>query len=567
MRHTRCSIVRTGCVLLLLAVVASIIAGCGGSVPPHGPPTSKIPKDPRPVTVVAGQATTLDLGGGADLIIPPGAITPGATVSATYQGQPGGSWSDIAPTFAPVKLVTTGAIHGLLTLEFPIPANLITPGVDPAAQFGISTYNPATHSWTPYTSTYDAGRHMVVALIPHFSWWNPFTWDFSALYAAITQGFGQLTGARAGPAQCSGGAPSWVGLLAGISNDNDVAIRACAQAQGNVLDVEIVNNRPYGQVLTYGSSVKWGWHETSGSQSDIALDQFMDLNMTPGELYLPPLGRASVGIYEPAGKYYAAFHIGPTKLTIGADLAFYILGQAVNFIPNFGQCQGPALGNSLSNLAPGSLLGDLLAVADCIEQTLQDAVKSGSLGQDAANKLTTLFGKLERASAVADGIMLVGGFTWKIADLVADWIVNRGTTLGNGFSVLVKSPSQPQPPIPAPQPPTPAPQPAPPTVTPTPQPQPQSTWAETTGGVAHTWTNYMNAGGTEGPSINAYQTVQIACKLTGFKVADGNTWWYRIAQSPWNNQYYVSADAFYNNGQTSGSLQGTPFVDPNVPNC
>jgi hypothetical protein len=61
--------------------------------------------------------------------------------------------------------------------------------------------------------------------------------------------------------------------------------------------------------------------------------------------------------------------------------------------------------------------------------------------------------------------------------------------------------------------------------------------------------------------------VQIACKLAGFAVADGNTWWYRIASSPWSSSYYASADAFYNNGATSGSLQGTPFVDSSVPNC
>ena len=90
---------------------------------------------------------------------------------------------------------------------------------------------------------------------------------------------------------------------------------------------------------------------------------------------------------------------------------------------------------------------------------------------------------------------------------------------------------------------------------------------ETTGVAAKTWTNYSNAGGTRGPNIPAFDTVQISCKVQGFKVVDGNTWWYRIAQSPWNNVYYVSADAFYNNGQTSGSLKGTPFVDPYVPNC
>lgn len=96
---------------------------------------------------------------------------------------------------------------------------------------------------------------------------------------------------------------------------------------------------------------------------------------------------------------------------------------------------------------------------------------------------------------------------------------------------------------------------------------PGATYSETTGGVANTWTDYETAGGSSGPGISSNQTVQIECKVSGFRVADGNTWWYRIASSPWNGAYYVSADAFYNNGETSGSLVGTPFVDPAVPNC
>ena len=93
------------------------------------------------------------------------------------------------------------------------------------------------------------------------------------------------------------------------------------------------------------------------------------------------------------------------------------------------------------------------------------------------------------------------------------------------------------------------------------------TYGETVGVVTHTWTNYTNAGGTEGQSVAAYQTVQVACRVQGFAVADGNTWWYQIASSPWSGVYYASADAFYNNGQTSGSLVGTPFYDLNVPLC
>jgi hypothetical protein len=92
-------------------------------------------------------------------------------------------------------------------------------------------------------------------------------------------------------------------------------------------------------------------------------------------------------------------------------------------------------------------------------------------------------------------------------------------------------------------------------------------YPETTGGASNTWTDYTNAGGTQGSSIGGFATVRVACKITGFKVSDGNTWWYRLASSPWNGMFYASADGFYNNGQTSGTLHGTPFVDPAVPDC
>ena len=144
------------------------------------------------------------------------------------------------------------------------------------------------------------------------------------------------------------------------------------------------------------------------------------------------------------------------------------------------------------------------------------------------------------------------------------WVVAGGVT-SNHVQWGGGSTGNPPPPTPIPTtpPPTPIPTTPPP---PTPIPPPP-TWAETAGGIAHTWTNYQNAGGYQGQSVAQYQTIQIACKIAGFVVADGNPWWYRIAQTPWNNTYYVSADAFYNNGATSGSLLGTPWVDPAVPNC
>ena len=91
-------------------------------------------------------------------------------------------------------------------------------------------------------------------------------------------------------------------------------------------------------------------------------------------------------------------------------------------------------------------------------------------------------------------------------------------------------------------------------------------WApyETTGpGGSGRFTDYTNAGGTVGPRIPEYATIRIQCRRTGFAVADGNTWWYKI----YGEVYYASADNFYNNGSTSGSLSGTPFYDPDIPLC
>jgi len=147
------------------------------------------------------------------------------------------------------------------------------------------------------------------------------------------------------------------------------------------------------------------------------------------------------------------------------------------------------------------------------------------------------------------------------------WMAPPGVSLAAPPASSPPGPTSPGAPVSSPQPvsevaPGPGPTPSEPVT-----PAPPQTFAETTGGGVHTWTNYSNAGGSEGPEISSNATVQIQCKVTGFAVADGNTWWYRIASSPWNGSYYGSADAFYNNGETSGSLLGTPFVDPAVPNC
>lgn len=221
---------------------------------------------------------------------------------------------------------------------------------------------------------------------------------------------------------------------------------------------------------------------------------------------------------------------------------------------------------ALTSVSIASIHDYFKEVANCIEEAFSLDVAAGILNNVEVGELESFYGKIKNAQELARGL-LVADIIWKIGDFVSDAILHD-LPRGNGFEVQSVGGSNPPPPPPPPSPPPPPGSTPTPTPTPTPVPPlPPQTWPETAGGVAHTWTNYQNAGGSEGPSVAPYQTIQIACKITGFVVADGNPWWYRIAQTPWNNTYYVSADAFYNNGATSGSLHGTPWVDPAVPNC
>jgi hypothetical protein len=93
------------------------------------------------------------------------------------------------------------------------------------------------------------------------------------------------------------------------------------------------------------------------------------------------------------------------------------------------------------------------------------------------------------------------------------------------------------------------------------------TWTETTFSQSQTFADYVNAGDPLGAPLNPQQAVTVSCRVKGFAVADGDPWWYRLAQPPWNNRYYATTDVFYNTPTATGNpINGVAF-DKRVPVC
>lgn len=93
------------------------------------------------------------------------------------------------------------------------------------------------------------------------------------------------------------------------------------------------------------------------------------------------------------------------------------------------------------------------------------------------------------------------------------------------------------------------------------------TWTETTFSQSKTFADYVNAGDPLGAPLKPQQAVRVSCRVEGFAVADGDRWWYRLAQSPWNNRYYASTDNFYNTPTPTGNPINGVVFDKRVRVC
>jgi hypothetical protein len=143
----------------------------------------------------------------------------------------------------------------------------------------------------------------------------------------------------------------------------------------------------------------------------------------------------------------------------------------------------------------------------------------------------------------------------------ASWVSGPGSGSGwiNEHFIADNQPiNQPSPGVPA----------CPSSAPPPPPPPPPQTWSEqeTPNHPVNTFTNYHNASGI-GPQIAAGQWVQVSCKVYDPTIQSVNPdgYWYRIANSPWNNTYYSPANTFMN-----GDPYGGPYThntDFAVPNC
>jgi hypothetical protein len=95
----------------------------------------------------------------------------------------------------------------------------------------------------------------------------------------------------------------------------------------------------------------------------------------------------------------------------------------------------------------------------------------------------------------------------------------------------------------------------------------QSDHAETADQAVTPVSDPIGNAGTAGAGITAGQTVSVRCILNGIGLAPFDPIWYELTSAPYGDAYYAPAYAFYNNGQTSGTVTNGNRWDEAVPFC
>jgi hypothetical protein len=411
-------------------------------------------------TIFGSGGHPINLKDGETLTIPVGAITGNKIVTAAYTT--GTPWPDNSPASRQVTFSTSGKIVGKPVLSLKVAANETAAARDGALQ--LAYWSPSADAWTAYQETsYNPKTHTISAVLPHFSTWRFWTSDFSSELTAIGQAAGQWEGRRATTAlDCGGNStpPGWVRGSTGISNKAALPVRACLTTQpgSDVLDVELVNNRPYGLMLRFGSAkVKWARHDSADTLVDGLRDAVGDAAARVDQgLYLPPLSSASIGIADSGLARKLTFTIAPTRGTILADALDMSLGPLIKkgttavamtwgrevFAEAAGSCAQFLSTFPVTSVPDASTVMSVLtsAAPECIKNVLTVAASSGLAADAGVTGGTATV--ITAASDTLEKIINVGQWAdiedklGKVLDFSLDQAFAVASDLGFGFGIL-----------------------------------------------------------------------------------------------------------------------------------
>jgi hypothetical protein len=298
--------------------------------------------------------------GGASLMVPAGSLDRDTDIALAVGGQPPVGVPDLFQAAGPAVHGDLGGAHLThgATLSLPLPAG-VTGGV------GAGYLDEQARAWRPRQAAIDSREHVLTLQVPHLSWYQPWTWDLGALKSKLEQYFGKLVGygvaLRTDPPHCAA-APSGVATAVTGGRSGDPSLDGCVEDAGGAnVRLRLINNRPYGMVVTAPD----GSRLESLSRGGLLAALYQEKNSLAhvGGDYLPSGGEADY-ILPATGPIVTAIGVWSWKTyTLDAAVAMLLTVEGEGAPPG-GAAAAAKVGASASKVPPAKLASVGLCLGD-----------------------------------------------------------------------------------------------------------------------------------------------------------------------------------------------------------
>jgi hypothetical protein len=367
----------------------------------------------------AAKNRTVKLGDGASLVVAPGAsvklLRPPRSVGALPRGEVG--------LGAAVKLQFRGGRRGrVATMRFGLPAESQDMSASAAkAVYRIRVWN-GRKGWRAIPARVNEKRTVISAAIrrrgararssaalPFLvtggpAVFRPTAVDLDQTLQSVLQPLELRSRERP---ECPADQPPPKWAQANLTTELNAPLLGCLRGEGDVAIAELVNNRPYGVIVRYGTPVTFGW-----ADHGFGLPKLHNALLigAPDGLYIPALRRASIGVprnFTGSAKFTAK----PSPATVALDALIdldELEVEAILLLATKSKCRaalGSLLAKDLGFGSVGEVTASLTAALtkglDCIPEAV-DLINRKSAVPESRKHIRRVYGYI--AASPARGI-------------------------------------------------------------------------------------------------------------------------------------------------------------------
>lgn len=335
---------------------------------------------------------TIRLGGGAQIIVPSGALPSSTKIVAKAVSKRRELDAAMRGRTYSLRLIGSGKLRKPIRVEIPFRASELNPNLNAADVLKVSIFVPGSGRWRNLPTRADYRRQMLIGVIRSLPKRPAKSVQARAIadqfrvgvFDGMRESLSQVLGSRQPQPTCPGTGPRWVKEWSThFFKDPLLTCGGTDAGNANVFEYRIVNNRSYGVWLTFSHPPDWAWEESLGFD----VTSIPTMYSRPGQYYVSAGNEIRLG-FSDTGRASLSITSTPATETYVLELGrqiIYALG-GISKVPDIKSMNAAlSCADDVSSVLRGTASGASKA-KDLVGRGIKCATQLADLDPTVSNK-------------------------------------------------------------------------------------------------------------------------------------------------------------------------------------